>query len=728
MTNGNPSVGIKVDPKNSSCISELALIGWNGMLPNDLSTLTGLRLLTIVGGGSLTGTIPSVLPQSLEYLGIFNSNFEGSVPSIDTPCLTKIEIVNNTLSGNLPQFLISPYLFGTAQQFYGHIGSIPKNIFHILFDDKGKLRTQVDLSGNRLTDGFSNSVYCVSRNQSILNLNGNNFSNQYTKCSPSISFNSEQEINTDIMAKPILFTLQVNDPDFDQFGGVQVQYNGHSVPCETQGTPRTKLYCYVKQYFKAEPENFRRATLYYGPDSIPYKLYVGFPEIQEFTTVNSSTGGIIKFEGKNMPSMDQLSIKVGNTLCNVTTYAVNSGIGLGTCLLPPFSKSMGDIGTRKQFIKVRVSDPKNPSVYYESPAEVYVDVYSDILDCPNSDLVTCSGNGKCGDESTCICYEGFTGSGCNILESIREIDIFGSMIQFVDLQDKQMIWNFTIINETTYSISKVLNENGTTIRIQIQSFLNDSFYEFASKKFFAPSNTIKYTIYIDNWIFKSSLNILQVIFSSGLKNSVQPVASSCVSAVQSKFSVDDSSKENISTNNTNNIYSDPVEVSNGTPSIPITTTLVNFNGLYISSRFANKAIVDGKIITIQNDIFSNNQSSSTKFHVTLPYFQSNIIIDPDFSVVIGKDYKNIPDPTPSPGNCDVDSGKDKNQNHFQRNLSIIVVFSALGVSLVLGAIIFITLQYKNRKSIRKLTQLAALANEPAITLKQQNSKTKLISP
>ncbi|EGG17014.1 hypothetical protein DFA_07995 [Cavenderia fasciculata] len=70
--------------------------------------------------------------------------------------------------------------------------------------------------------------------------------------------------------------------------------------------------------------------------------------------------------------------------------------------------------------------------------------------------------------------------------------------------------NLTSFNESIFH--GTINNQSTKIQIKIGQFYNTTINTFASEDMQMPSNSLKYTITIVDWVWSSPYNTLQVIF------------------------------------------------------------------------------------------------------------------------------------------------------------------------------------------------------------------------
>ncbi|KAN0031326.1 hypothetical protein ACTA71_010415 [Dictyostelium dimigraforme] len=213
---------------------------------------------------------------------------------------------------------------------------------------------------------------------------------------------------------------------------------------------------------------------------------------------------------------------------------------------------------------------------------------------------------------------------------LRELDFNSNEVNSFNFEK----WEFKEIDNTTYKYSTIVvpslknkNENSTTntsstitnITITLQWFENEMNISFANEIIKMNPSSIKYTIELSKYRFENQLNRLQLIMSAMLK-----------------------------INKSNNICSNKEfgEIINNEDNSNYLKIQIDNHSIY--GRFIKRSIVDKtKIITLENSILDsstlldsnidqNEDASSPEafIGITIPYYQNQIIIDPDFSMLI----------------------------------------------------------------------------------------------
>ncbi|KAM9978478.1 hypothetical protein ACTFIY_012226 [Dictyostelium cf. discoideum] len=290
---------------------------------------------------------------------------------------------------------------------------------------------------------------------------------------------------------------------------------------------------------------------------------------------------------------------------------------------------------------------------------------------PNNPTVQCKGSPECGGDKNgycsksvgCVCYSPWVGLDClskviiiptptlNKTEPTFEIPIlenqddtiddylYKSLISVVSLRELDFNsnivnyytfnkWNVTKINlNTNQYITDIIvspsilsnnQETTTTIIVTLQWFKDSMDITFANQKLNMKASSIKYTIEISNYQFKGKLNQLQLILSASFKSS---------------------NTEGICSNKD---FGDTTLIDNSN----YMKIQIGDHSLY--GRFIKRAIVDKLIKSVQNEIvnettlnnyekLSTERSASSDYSfigITIPYYRENVILDPDFSILL----------------------------------------------------------------------------------------------
>ncbi|KAN0042455.1 hypothetical protein ACTFIV_005020 [Dictyostelium citrinum] len=279
---------------------------------------------------------------------------------------------------------------------------------------------------------------------------------------------------------------------------------------------------------------------------------------------------------------------------------------------------------------------------------------------PTNPPQKCQGNPECGGsnqgickEGGCVCYPPFIGLTCtsqiiivpqpstNSTNPSTEIPIpptdnsqdsediskaiFKSLISLVSLRELNFKgeetklytfdkWIFTPLNNNKNLYETSINSNSNTITnisATLEWFNKSTTVEFANQQLQMNPSSIKYTIEINEYPFSQSLNTLQLVMSASLISS----------------EIDDicSSKEFGNTTNGDDSNFLKIQVDNHS----------------VYGRFIKRAIIDSKVQSIENILLdstmkpiSTSHSTQSYIGITIPQYSKQVIIDPDFSIII----------------------------------------------------------------------------------------------
>ncbi|EFA86556.1 hypothetical protein PPL_00357 [Heterostelium album PN500] len=251
--------------------------------------------------------------------------------------------------------------------------------------------------------------------------------------------------------------------------------------------------------------------------------------------------------------------------------------------------------------------------------------------CPNS----CLPNGEC-TSSGCKCKSGWVGTGCSFslidvvthvnsttpttiqndknsdflslvsIDSIRELDSSGNVIERFDIKDRWSVDNFTTPISSKYIFSRQISNNRTTIiNVTLEYFESDSNYTFGNQEYTIYKSSMKYSVVIDRYSFKDKLNTLQLVMNTS-----------------------------ISTSDTNNLCSSSEITGNGVQYLNL-----RLGDKVLSARFINYGVIDYKVQSVNNIVLessgdSNNGVKSSLIAMNIPNFDSLAWLDPDFSLLV----------------------------------------------------------------------------------------------
>ncbi|EFA83764.1 EGF-like domain-containing protein [Heterostelium album PN500] len=261
--------------------------------------------------------------------------------------------------------------------------------------------------------------------------------------------------------------------------------------------------------------------------------------------------------------------------------------------------------------------------------------------CPNN----CSNRGQC-LESGCVCQKPWTGPSCNseiiIIPTptpqpdpstginITDSTIFSSIKigEIRELDDTMNIvkrnnvdsWDFTDLttktSNPTYFYTGILPGTTTTINVTIEFFINETDIQFGGQTIKVQKSSIKYTLDISSYSFLMKTNYLQIVMSALIQNS----------------NGDSCSSKQLGSNGDN-----------------VAWIKMNIDKTSLYGRFLSFAMVDDRFTNITNNIVdnensttNNNTTDTSQFReisvgITIPNYDRNVKIDPDFSNLIDVD-------------------------------------------------------------------------------------------
>ncbi|KAM9956432.1 hypothetical protein ACTFIR_003148 [Dictyostelium discoideum] len=252
--------------------------------------------------------------------------------------------------------------------------------------------------------------------------------------------------------------------------------------------------------------------------------------------------------------------------------------------------------------------------------------------------------------------------------AIREIDYNNKVLHMYSFD--KWIYNSINSNVSIYS-SNIIIKNGSTtpISVEIEYFENERTIEFAGQEIKMKPSSIKYTIYIDQYPFSTSLSQLQLIISA--------------TAIINSDSDSCSNKE---FDNTTSESSDYVKLS--------------ISGKSLYGRFIRRALVDSTPITISNELLdkslgaiSDSHTSQSFIGINIPIFYKNVKIDPDFSLILNSN----PSTTNENSICSAKSTTKSKSGLTTAQLTGIIVGSVGAVAIVFATVVTI----KRKKALKK---------------------------
>ncbi|GAM19348.1 hypothetical protein SAMD00019534_025230 [Acytostelium subglobosum LB1] len=385
--------------------------------------------------------------------------------------------------------------------------------------------------------------------------------------------------------------------------------------------------------------------------------------LREYPSVSSTTrltvnGGQVSFFGYFGSNISQdYKVSINGISCQGTASS-SFDSGAISCNMPANLKP----GYADLAITV------NAQPYFSNDTLVIYGV--DSKDDCGQTIPLCGGNGVC-TTGRCQCYVGFGGYYCesklnpgvvilpNTTSPSTIIQANGSAFQFNIIAIQEMDSNRNIIaelltsnwtynsspsdNATSYSYTlgaptASLNQDSLSVMVRLDVATATRTVEFAGQVVTYPPNSLKMTINVDGWTFKSNLNTLRVGTGSF-----------------------------IGMDSLNNIQ----------------YLRVISNGVELFGRFLPYALSDGRPAFSRNEII-NMTDGATLFGINLPHCSQSCVIDPDFSVLV--------DQSGEDGKC----GRD-NTNRWK--IPVIVVTVVVGSVIILTAIIIVARRMLNGRDI-----------------------------
>ncbi|KAK5574874.1 hypothetical protein RB653_010128 [Dictyostelium firmibasis] len=375
---------------------------------------------------------------------------------------------------------------------------------------------------------------------------------------------------------------------------------------------------------------------------------------------SNTTGGEASFNGWFGDIHSNLSLLIGNKQCSPITFNSSNEI---KCIAPP-GKGVYNIIINQNEIEYQLKDgysyieligtcPNNCTNSNQgicntsnSQCSCINDYYS--FDCSLKKNNNNGGGGNTGNNSTVDPSTGitnFTDSQVNFqiyFKNLFEIDFNGNIINKYSLKSN---WTFnkTKDNQTNniYKLEQTIQQSCQIIST-IEEVSTSKEYSFAGSTFTLDAGSIKLTISISNYTYKSNLNTLQLQLIS---------------------SVDDQNEES----NCNTKESSTNEISSSS----FKYIKISKDNRVLQGRFINKVLSDGRSTYLSTDIKSDGNTVVATLN--LPHFVNQSIIDPDFSVLLDTDFKS---------ECN-------SENNRKWLIPVSVIVPVVGVSCIGGILYFI---------------------------------------
>ncbi|KYR00439.1 EGF-like domain-containing protein [Tieghemostelium lacteum] len=269
---------------------------------------------------------------------------------------------------------------------------------------------------------------------------------------------------------------------------------------------------------------------------------------------------------------------------------------------------------------------------------------------------------------------------------------FSTLVSILELREynsatNQMIkvfpfnmWLVKKINENEYQYNTNFTNNITTgIQVNIKYFSSKQTIEFANQSITILPSTLKYQISISPYHFDKTTSTLMLVFNTQIERS--ELEESC---------------SNI------NYGDDPTS-----DDYQFVRLQVNEVSLY--GKFIKYGIVDNRTRIISNSFISDNSTqistkSGTLIGINIPYFTKDVLLDPDFSVLL--------DTKPASTKSDSVCSKEKDSKKLTSAQLAGIIIGVVGFALVIGISIAYAI-YKRKQakiSMAKIQQKLQKAN------------------
>ncbi|KAN0032611.1 hypothetical protein ACTFIV_006518 [Dictyostelium citrinum] len=393
----------------------------------------------------------------------------------------------------------------------------------------------------------------------------------------------------------------------------------------------------------------------------------------------SNTGGEVTLYGWFGDIHNNLTIIIGQLVCSDPIAIDNKTI---TCQLPAGQSGIQNVNvTQNQIIWIG----KDLFHYLENDSKIN-----------NVCLNDCNSKGVCLPWGECRCNDGWKGLDCNspnttlgsgstntdvdengkttiddnynsyeiFIDKLVELDFNGHQVKVYNLNKKwEKAINLTNSNSVQLFNQK-LDDNHAELIYKVEIIDETKDYTFSDITYRLEKDSIKVSIFINNYIYSSTLNTLQL---------------QMVSKTEEK---------EIKKDECNNKETEIESSSN---------QLLNFvtvkkDNKILYGRFINKVISDGRSTYLRTSVISSDQTKSTvTMGMNLPHCR-NCIIDPDFSLLLTTNFKD---------SC----GEDDNRKSYV--IPVAVVASFVGVAAI-GALGFLAYRKKrvevSQSKLRKLAK------------------------
>ncbi|KAN0036479.1 hypothetical protein ACTFIV_001774 [Dictyostelium citrinum] len=202
------------------------------------------------------------------------------------------------------------------------------------------------------------------------------------------------------------------------------------------------------------------------------------------------------------------------------------------------------------------------------------------------------------------------------VSSLREMDINNKPIKTFKFGK----WSYSKIDSSSSRYTTTINvkslDSNTTTQTQVitvlEWFQNETTIEFANQNISMNPSTTKFTISISSYQFENPLHNLQLVMEASI-STTQPDDQVCSLREYGETSSGDNSNY----------------------------LKIKVDDVSLYGRFIRRAIVDTFVKSVDNvlldsslNVISNPSELQSFIGITIPYFTDNVILDPDFSILI----------------------------------------------------------------------------------------------
>eukprot|EP01132_Coremiostelium_polycephalum_P007391 gene7391-9082_t len=443
------------------------------------------------------------------------------------------------------------------------------------------------------------------------------------------------------------------------------------------------IYGIVNRYLKIKGFNFKDLSVYGVSFGIPVK---NSPVINSASSI-SSLDTYLSISGSNF-GVDKNKL-ILDQLINGTSNPI----------------SIDTISNSWLLLKITPSEtPSNITLKTDFGSTFVVVtpiVVKDPTPAPSKCINNCNApnGGECQENIGCICKDGFSGLDCTkiILEvpkpnfntsapntnttvtdsgsivlssilnvvSIRETNPLGK-VENEYIFDKWEFKNQTNDSSTFFQYKAI--GSPLDVVVTVQYFDQDTIVKFANLEIPISKSTAKYSIELGPYVFKSTINFLQVIMSSKLVS----YETQCQDQLDTQMDVTDLGVDKV------------VEVK--------------IKDKILHGKFINIGIIDGKVGSVSNTVISNttlndvedgSTVSSTLVAINVKFYAIKAILDPNFSILT------------DPNHQDKTCGKRKSSGLLTKEI-IGIVFGVVGfITILIIVIAILVRKYKWRFMVLK---------------------------